>query len=97
VVLRASGSDVAKWTVFGVLRAAGSGWRRDGTMDRSDAIETGLAVHRDRDPVRVVRPRCAEPSGQQSVGLDQQAGHMIASDTYTSRYITSCTTGAIHH
>src|SRR4029453_878701 len=33
---------------------------RDGTVGRSDATEPNLAVHRDIDPVRMMRPRFAD-------------------------------------
>ena len=35
--------------------------KRDGTVGRSDAIESSLALHWDSDPVPVMRPRCVEP------------------------------------
>lgn len=70
---------------------------RDGTVGRSDAIESSLASHRDSDPVRMMRPRLAEPIRASSPsGLQQQAGHMTASDTCTTRHMTSCIAGAIH-
>src|SRR5262249_43313508 len=40
---------------------------RDGTVGRSDATEPNLALHRDIDPVRMMRTRFADPiKGQQS-------------------------------
>jgi hypothetical protein len=36
---------------------------RDDTVGRSDATESSLPSHRDIDPVRMMRPRFAEPSG----------------------------------
>jgi hypothetical protein len=78
-------------------RACGRARKRDGTVGRSDAIESSLALHRDSDPVRMMRPRCAEPIRASSPpGLHQQAGHMTASDTCTTRNMTSCTARAIH-
>jgi len=70
---------------------------RDGTVGRSDATEPNLAVHRDIDPVRMMRTRFADPIRASSPpGLHQQAGHMTASDFCAARYIFSCQAGAIH-
>lgn len=70
---------------------------RDGTVGRSDATETNLALHWDIDPVRVMRPRFAEPIRASSPsGLHQQAGHMTASDLCAARQKVSCQAGAIH-
>src|SRR5262249_17436365 len=53
---------------------------RDGTVGRSDATEPNLALHRDIDPVRMMRTRFADPIRASSPpGLHQQAGHMTAS------------------
>ena len=72
--------------------------KRDGTVGRSDAIESNLALHRDSDPVRMMRPRCAEPIRASSPpGLHQQAGHMTASDPCTARNMTSCKAGTSTH
>src|SRR3954466_13153689 len=50
---------------------------RDGTVGRSDAIETNLAFRWDIDPVRMMRTRFADPIRASSpCGLHQQAGHM---------------------
>ena len=68
--------------------------KRDGTVGRSDAIESSLAVHRDSDPVRMMRPRCAEPIRASSPpGLHQPAGHMTANDPCATRHMTSCRAG----
>ena len=70
---------------------------RDGTVGRSDATERSLALHRDIDPVRMMRPRFADSIRASSPsGLHQQAGHMTASDLCTTRHIFSCQAGAIH-
>src|SRR3954464_3762203 len=64
---------------------------RDGTVGRSDATETNLALHRDIDPVRMMRTRFADPiraSGPS--GLREQAGHMTASDFCAARELISC-------
>ena len=54
-------------------RACERARKRDGTVGRSDAIESSLALHRDSDPVRMMRPRCAEPIRTSSPpGLHQQ-------------------------
>jgi len=67
---------------------------RDGTVGRSDATETNLTLHRDIDPVRVMRPRFADPIRASSPsGLHQQAGHMTASDLCAARQIISCQAG----
>src|SRR5215831_14543606 len=59
---------------------------RDGTVGRSDATEPNLALHRDIDPVRVMRTRFADPIRASSPpGLHQQAGHMTASDLCAAR------------
>ena len=59
---------------------------RDGTVGRSDATERNLALHRDIDPVRMMRPRFADPIRASSPsGLHQQAGHMTASDLCAAR------------
>ena len=59
---------------------------RDGTVGRSDATERSLALHRDIDPVRMMRPRFADSIRASSrSGLHQQAGHMTASDLYAAR------------
>src|SRR5215213_4525189 len=59
---------------------------RDGTVGRSDATETNLALHRDIDPVRMMRTRFADPIRASSLfGLHQQAGHMTASDRCGAR------------
>src|SRR6516164_2981007 len=48
---------------------------RDGTVGRSDATEPNLALHRDIDPVRMMRTRFADPIRASSPpGLHQQAG-----------------------
>src|SRR5215204_5838280 len=62
---------------------------RDGTVGRSDATETNLALHRDIDPVRMMRTRFADPIRASSLlGLHQQAGHMTASDRWrASKYL----------
>src|SRR5262245_31423238 len=53
---------------------------RDGTVGRSDATERNLPLHWDIDPVRVMRPRLADPIRASSPsGLREQAGHMTAS------------------
>jgi hypothetical protein len=72
--------------------------KRDGTVGRSDAIERNLPFHRDIDPVRVMRPRFAEPIRASSPsGLRQRAGHnMTASDNCSTRNNISCGAGAIH-
>src|SRR5262249_52625277 len=68
---------------------------RDGTVGRSDATEPNLALHRDIDPVRVMRPRFADSIRASSPsGLREQAGHMTASDFCAARYIFSCQAGA---
>jgi hypothetical protein len=70
---------------------------RDGTVGRSDATEPNLALHRDIDPVRMMRTRFADPIRASSPpGLREQAGHMTASDFCAARYIVSCQAGAIH-
>ena len=70
---------------------------RDGTVGRSDATEPNLAVHRDIDPVRMMRTRFADPIRASSPpGLHQQAGHMTASDLWAAREVISCQAGAIH-
>ena len=70
---------------------------RDGTVGRSDATEPNLAVHRDIDPVRMMRTRFADPIRASSPsGLREQVGHMTASDFCAARYIFSCQAGAIH-
>jgi hypothetical protein len=70
---------------------------RDGIVGRSDATETNLASRRDSDPVRMMRPRFADPIRASSPsGLQQQAGHMTASDLCAARQIISCQAGAIH-
>ena len=70
---------------------------RDGTVGRSDATERSLALHRDIDPVRMMRPRFADPIRASSpFGLHQQAGHMTASDLCAARQKFSCQAGAIH-
>ena len=70
---------------------------RDGTVGRSDATEPNLAVHRDIDPVRMMRTRFADPIRASSPsGLREKAGHMTASDFCAARYIFSCQAGAIH-
>src|SRR5437762_10630566 len=59
---------------------------RDGAVGRSDATERSLPFHRDIDPVRVMRPRFADPIRASSPsGLHQQAGHMTASDLCAAR------------
>src|SRR4030095_15652620 len=64
---------------------------RDGTVGRSDATEPNLAVHRDIDPVRMMRTRFADPIRASSPpGLHQQAGHMTASDLFASRQMVFC-------
>src|SRR5271170_1821365 len=71
---------------------------RDGTVGRSDATETNLTLHRDIDPVRVMRPRFADPIRASSPsGLHQQAGHMTASDLCAARQIISCQAGGHPH
>src|SRR4051795_11455078 len=61
---------------------------RDGTVGRSDATERSLALRWDVDPVRMMRPRFAEPIRASSrFGLHQQAGHMTASDLNAARQI----------
>jgi hypothetical protein len=70
---------------------------RDGTVGRSDATETNLALHRDVDPVRMMRTRFADPIRASSLfGLHQQAGHMTASDLCAACQKISCQAGAIH-
>src|SRR3954462_917457 len=70
---------------------------RDGTVGRSDAIETNLAFRWDIDPVRMMRTRFADPIRASSpCGLHQQAGHMTASDLCGTRQKISCQAGAIH-
>src|SRR5262245_46210488 len=70
---------------------------RDGTVGRSDATERSLPFHRDIDPVRMMRPRFADPIRASSPsGLHQQAGHMTASDLCAARPKISCQAGAIH-
>jgi hypothetical protein len=70
---------------------------RDGTVGRSDATEPNLALHRDIDPVRMMRTRFADPIRASSpAGLRQQAGHMTASDLCAARQMISCQAGAIH-
>src|SRR5215468_8704481 len=70
---------------------------RDGTVGRSDATERNLPLHWDIDPVRVMRPRLADPIRASSPsGLREQAGHMTASDFCAARSIFSCQAGAIH-
>ena len=70
---------------------------RDGTVGRSDATERSLALHRDIDPVRMMRPRFAHSIRASSPSrLRQQAGHMTASDLCATRQIISCQAGAIH-
>src|SRR3954464_2460113 len=70
---------------------------RDGTVGRSDATETNLALHRDIDPVRVMRTRFADSIRASSrFGLRQQAVHMTASDLCAARQKISCQAGAIH-
>jgi hypothetical protein len=67
---------------------------RDGTVGRSDATESSPRLHRDSDPVRVMRPRFADPIRANSPsGLRQQAGHMTASDFCAARSIFSCQAG----
>src|SRR5262245_25281114 len=67
---------------------------RDGTVGRSDATEPNLALHRDIDPVRVMRTRFADPIRASSPpGLHQQAGHMTASDLCAARQLISCQAG----
>src|SRR5262249_12276294 len=59
---------------------------RDGTVGRSDATERSLPVHRDIDPVRMMKPRFPGSSRASSPsGLHQQAGHMTASDCCAAR------------
>ena len=73
---------------------------RDGTVGRSDATEPNLAVHRDIDPVRMMRTRFADPIRASSPpGLHQQAGHMTASDFCAARYMGPSThePAKIHH
>src|SRR5215467_8167695 len=71
---------------------------RDGTVGRSDATEPNLALHRDIDPVRMMRTRFADPIRASSPpGLHQQAGHMTASDLCAARQMISCQAGAIPH
>jgi hypothetical protein len=70
---------------------------RDGTVGRSDATEPNLTLHRDIDPVRMMRTRFADSiraSGPS--GLREQAGHMTASDFCAAREVISCQAGAIH-
>jgi len=70
---------------------------RDGTVGRSDATETNLALQRGIDPVRVMRPRFADSIRASSrFGLHPKAGHMTASDLCAARQIISCQAGAIH-
>ena len=50
---------------------------RDGTVGRSDATERNLPLHRDFDPVRMMRTRFADPIRASSPsGLRQKAGHI---------------------
>jgi hypothetical protein len=59
---------------------------RDGTVGRSDATERSLALHRDIDPIRMMRPRFADSIRANSrYGLHQQAVHMAASDLRAAR------------
>src|SRR5262245_24758262 len=52
----------------------------------SDATERSLPLHRDIDPVRMMRTRFADPIRASSPpGLHQQAGHMTASDLCAAR------------
>src|SRR5205823_1175007 len=63
---------------------------RDGTVGRSDATEPNLTLHRDIDPVRMMRTRFADSiraSGPS--GLREQAGHMTASDFCAARELIS--------
>jgi hypothetical protein len=69
---------------------------RDGTVGRSDATETNLTLHRDIDPVRVMRPRFADSIMASSLSLTAEAGHMTASDLCAARHMISCQAGAIH-
>src|SRR4051812_30797158 len=70
---------------------------RDGTVGRSDATERSLTLRWDVDPVRVMRPRFADPIRASSrFGLHPKAGHMTASDLCAARQIISCQAGAIH-
>ena len=70
---------------------------RDGTVGRSDATERNLPLHRDIDPVRMMRTRFADPIRASSPsGLRQKAGHMTASDFCAAREMISCQAGAIH-
>src|SRR5829696_2942671 len=70
---------------------------RDGTVGRSDATETNLALRWDIDPVRMMRTRFADPIRASSLfGLHQQAGHMTASDLCGAHQKISCQAGAIH-
>src|SRR5215472_6321591 len=62
----------------------------------SDATERSLPLHRDIDPVRMMRTRFADPIRASSPpGLHQQAGHMTASDLCAARQMISCQAGAI--
>src|SRR5262249_15135373 len=73
------------------------GMKGDGTLGRSDATERSLPIHRDIDPVRMMRTRFADPIRASSPpGLHQQAGHMSASDLCAARQMISCQAGAIH-
>src|SRR6516164_10508891 len=88
------------WRVTGHGASAGACERamtRDGTVGRSEATERSLPVHRDIDPVRMIRTRFADPIRASSPpGLHQQAGHMTASDLCAARQMISCQAGAIH-
>src|SRR5262249_7689812 len=56
----------------------------------SDATERSLPLHRDIDPVRMMRTRFADPIRASSPpGLHQQAGHMTASDLCAARQMIS--------
>ncbi len=61
---------------------------RDGTVGRSDATERSLTFRWDVDPVRMMRPRFADPIRASSrFGLHQQAGHMTALLCGTPNYL----------
>jgi hypothetical protein len=78
------------------------GWRLSwqpmsrGYVGRSDAIESSCVSPGQRSRSSDEASMRGTHQGQQSAGLHQQAGHMTASDTCTTRHITSCRAGAIH-
>jgi hypothetical protein len=68
-----------------------------GYSEGHSASQARLEALRDIDPVRMMRPRLAEPIRASSPsGLHQRAGHMTASDLCAVRQKVSCSPGAIH-